>query len=155
MSTATNGSHLRKAPAYRITHVVFAVVLALMVAACSVGTDPSLDEELIEQGKAVYERDCKVCHGDARTGAGATENSPPHGRTGHTWHHADGHLKAIILGTMEYEGKTMPSFEGKITDEELDAVLEYIKAGWDGEQRAWQAEASRQWMESQGGSGAH
>lgn len=118
--------------------------------ACSTGTDPALDEDLIAQGKAVYERDCKVCHGDAKTGAGATENSPPHGRTGHTWHHADGHLKAIILGTMEYEGKTMPSFEGQITDEELDAVLEYIKTGWDSEQRAWQAEASRQWMESQG-----
>ncbi len=133
---------------------VCVILLAAIWSACGGDSDTGLDERLIEQGKAVYERDCQVCHGDARTGAGATDNSPPHGRTGHTWHHPDGHLKAMILGTMEYEGKTMPPFEGKLTDEELDAVLEYIKAGWDGEQRAWQAEASRQWMEAQGG-GAH
>ena len=146
--------HVRRAAPLPLL-CLWAVALALTGVACGSSSNSTLDDELIEQGRAVYARDCEVCHGDARTGAGATVNSPPHGRTGHTWHHADGQLKAIILGTMEYEGKTMPSFEGKITDEELDAVLEYMKAGWDGEQRAWQAEASKNWLESQGSGGGH
>ena len=129
---------------------VSAVVLAVVAVACGADSDAAPNEKQIEQGRAVYERDCQVCHGDARTGAGATDNAPAHGRTGHTWHHPDGHLKQIILGTADYPDKTMPPFEGKLSEEELDVVLEYMKAGWDGEQRAWQAEASRIWLESQG-----
>ena len=122
----------------------------MMAAACGSEESSSTDESLVQQGKAIYERDCQSCHGDARTGAGATDNASAHGRTGHTWHHADGQLKQIILGTLDYDGKTMPSFAGKLSDEELDAVLEYMKSGWDREQRAWQAEVSRKWLEAQG-----
>ncbi len=130
---------------------IWLLVVAAIWVACSADSEDQLDEELIELGRIAYLRDCQVCHGDVRTGAGATDNSPAHGRTGHTWHHADGQLKQIILGTLDYEGKTMPSFEGKLTERELDGLLEYMKAGWDGEQRAWQAEASKNWLESQGG----
>ena len=123
--------------------IVFVVVLA---AACGASESTGLDEELLAQGQELYERDCQVCHGDVRTGKGATDNAPVHGPAGHTWHHADQQLRQMILGTLDYPGKTMPAFPD-LADDEVDALLEYMKSGWDGEQRAWQAGLSRNWIE--------
>ena len=81
------------------------------------------------------------------TGKGAVDNAPVHGPDGHTWHHPDGQLRELILGTLDYPGKTMPSFAEKLTDGEIDAVLEYIKSNWESEQRELQEEVSRNWLE--------
>ena len=123
-----------------------AVVLFVLAAACG-SESPAAESSLIRQGSRIYAEDCLVCHGDARTGEGAVDNAPVHGPTGHTWHHPDGQLKEIILGTLDYPGKTMPPFAEKLTDGEIDAVLEYIKSNWESEQRELQEEVSRNWLE--------
>ena len=41
----------------------------------------------------------------------------------------------------------MPPFAEKLTDGEIDAVLEYIKSNWESEQRELQEEVSRNWLE--------
>jgi mono/diheme cytochrome c family protein len=76
-----------------------------------------------------------------------------HGSTGHTWHHSDQNLTEIILdGSGEMgammrdmmgippETPRMPAWRGKLTDDDIAAILAYIKAGWTPEQRRFQAE---------------
>ena len=50
-------------------------------------------------------------------------NTPIHAPRGHTWHHPDGQLKELILGTLDYPGRTMPGFAEKMTGPEVDAVF--------------------------------
>ena len=121
------------------------VVLIVALGAC--GGGGSSDDDLIELGRTIYAEDCQVCHGEARTGRGGLANAPVHGPDGHTWHHPDGQLRELILGALDYPQKTMPSFVGRLTDSEVDAVLEYIKSNWDTPQLEWQAEVSRNELE--------
>ena len=108
-----------------------ALVLLLLVG-CS-GLQLS-KKDPVEVGKKLYGENCILCHGDAATGEGSIPTAPPHGRQGHTWHHADSQLKGIILGKIDYPGRTMPSFGGILTDEEVNAILAYLKSGWTPEQ---------------------
>ncbi len=136
----------------RIPGLLTGALLIVALAACGGGA--SSDDPLIKLGKTVYERDCLICHGEARTGKGGLPNAPIHGPEGHTWHHPDGQLRDLILGSLDYPGKTMPSFVGKLTDAEVDAVLEYIKSHWDTPQIEWQKEVSRQELELNSGKGS-
>ncbi len=67
--------------------------------------------------------------------------APPHDDTGHTWHHSDALLIAITkFGTARAAGLSgyesdMPAFETDLTDEQIIAVLSYIKATWPDEIR--------------------
>ena len=110
--------------------------------------DPSSEgTALVEEGKRLYAANCQSCHGDAPTGEGRIDSAPSHGPSGHTWHHADGLLEHIILGEFDYPGRTMPSFADSLSEEEVGAVIAYIKTGWSEEQRAAQEVASRNWEE--------
>ena len=104
-------------------------------------------QDLAELGPSLYKENCQSCHGDAATGEGAIPNAPPHGRIGHTWHHADGHLSAIILGESNFPGRTMPSFAGILNEDEVEVILAYLKTGWTDKQRATQAEESEKWKQ--------
>jgi mono/diheme cytochrome c family protein len=75
--------------------------------------------------------------------------APSHGPGGHTWHHADTQIADIILGRAEYPGRTMPSFAGRLSEAEVEALLAHLKGGWTGEQRTAQAEVTRQWEAQQ------
>ncbi|MGP3699908.1 c-type cytochrome, partial [Rhodobacter sp. NSM] len=55
--------------------------------------------------------------------------------SGHTWHHPDAQLLAIIRqGTAAIVGNgyqsDMPGFAGRLTKAEIHAVLDYIKSTW-------------------------
>ena len=61
--------------------------------------------------------------------------APPHDRTGHTWHHSDlvlfeltKHGPQVAAGP-DYESD-MPAYEGVLSDEEIIAVLSFIKSRW-------------------------
>ena len=79
--------------------------------------------------------------------------APPHDASGHTWHHPDevlfritkyGVAKAANLKNYE---SAMPAYEDRLSDEEIVAVLSWIKSTWPPEIRARvdrvNAEASR------------
>ncbi|MEK9605978.1 MAG: c-type cytochrome, partial [Rhodospirillales bacterium] len=56
---------------------------------------------------------------------------------GHTWHHPDSYLFTMTkYGIEKMIGKpypnNMPAYEDKLTDEEILAVLSYIKSTWSG-----------------------
>jgi hypothetical protein len=72
----------------------------------------------------------------------------PHDATGHTWHHGDGFLmdytrrggQAVLDDLGVRYDSAMPAFGDILTDDEIEAILDYIKASWPDEIRAFQAE---------------
>jgi len=106
----------------------------------------------LQFGKELYDDNCASCHGAELEGQPdwqrRLENgrmpAPPHDETGHTWHHSDrvlfeitkGGVGAIVPG---YESD-MPAFVEVLTDEEIRAVLAFIKSTWPERQSAFQEE---------------
>jgi S-disulfanyl-L-cysteine oxidoreductase SoxD len=106
---------------------------------------PELDTEEIAVGKTIYEQYCAACHGFALEGQpdwktqneDGTFKAPPHNADGHTWHHADSQLiKAIELGGARFDGvnvggiSPMPAYANILSNEEMTAILTYIKSTW-------------------------
>lgn len=132
------------------TIMVAAISVAALVTLAACGTTGSPQQSArtaTELGRVIYARNCQVCHGDAKSGKGAVLNAPIHGPDGHTWHHADGQLSEIILGTFDFPGKTMPPFAEILSDKDVDSVLTYMKSNWGKDQLDWQAEVSQNWLE--------
>src|SRR3990172_431258 len=67
---------------------------------------------------------------------------PRHNANGHTWHHPDCQLVRSILegGADKTRPLAMPAFQDKLSYEQIDAVLSYIKLMWTPEQRSVQAQ---------------
>ena len=120
---------------------------------------PPLDPNLVALGEIVYAQNCASCHGvnlEGQTGwkdqnEDGSFKAPPHNADGHTWHHADSLLlEAIELGGARFEGlniggmSNMPAFGEILTDEEVTAVLAFIKSTWPADMRAMQQQASNQ-----------
>ncbi len=118
---------------------------------------PTLAPQAVELGRTVYAAYCADCHGADLQGEAewkvqnedGTFRSPPHDETGHTWHHGDPTLIAAIrLGGARFEGmdvggsSPMPAFGETLTDEEITAVVTFIKSTWPDDIRALQQEAT-------------
>jgi len=135
---------------------LFGVVMMLVSAACSSAADTdnqgviapaAAGSESYVLGQTVYETQCASCHGiegegqfpDAPLEPDITGRygAPPHDETGHTWHHDDDLLIQIIReGGMgdPINFYPMPALESVLSDEEIEAVLAYIKTMWTQEQ---------------------
>jgi mono/diheme cytochrome c family protein len=108
---------------------------------------PTLDAVAVAQGQALYRQQCAECHGQDLEGAPEWKKpladgslpAPPHDGSGHTWHHPDDLLLQIIAqgGDAAYNSK-MPGFSEKLSQPEMLAILEYIKASWAQEEREFQ-----------------
>ncbi|ODT30349.1 MAG: cytochrome C [Kaistia sp. SCN 65-12] len=103
-----------------------------------------------EVGQILYAANCAGCHGANLEGQpdwmkrlpNGRLPAPPHDETGHTWHHSDKQLFTIVksgLGAISpgYEND-MPAFEGVLADEQIVAVLVYIKSKWPERARKYQ-----------------
>lgn len=114
------------------------------------------DAERLAQGARLYAEHCAACHGadlegepDWRIrGPDGLLPAPPHDETGHTWHHPDEQLFAMTkLGTAALVGpdykSTMIGFGDVMSDDEIRAVLDFIKSTWPEAIRRRQAEATR------------
>jgi mono/diheme cytochrome c family protein len=101
------------------------------------------DAEVVARGERVYAEHCASCHGANLEGEPewrspkpeGTMPAPPHDGTGHTWHHPDELLFQLTkygVQAVAPEGykSDMPAFEGVLSDEEIVAVLSFIKAQW-------------------------
>ena len=111
---------------------------------------PVTDEQ-ITVGSQVYAQNCASCHGANLEGQPdwrrRLENgrmpAPPHDESGHTWHHSDQDLfditKLGVGGVVAGYESDMPAFEDILSDEEIAAVLAFIKSTWPERQRESQA----------------
>lgn len=107
----------------------------------------------VSVGKSLYNVHCAACHGARLEGQPDWQKkllngrmpAPPHDATGHTWHHTD----SLLFNITKYgllPGKyappdyrsDMPAFIGTLSDEEIWAVLAYIKSFWPNEIRKTQ-----------------
>lgn len=122
---------------------------AAALAACDRGSTAPValqpdEPKVVAAGKPLYDRHCASCHGFRLEGqpdwrrrdAAGRLPAPPHDASGHTWHHPDDLLFRITkLGVAkasnlkDYES-AMPAFEGVLSDQEIVAVLSWIKAQW-------------------------
>lgn len=148
----------------------FCIAVLLLVTGCRAGGDaanppldatgspPALDPQRVEQGEAIYALHCATCHGANLEGEAdwklqnpdGSFRSPPHDAGGHTWHHSDTQLiDAVRLGGARLPSdiggtSAMPAYDAILTDDEIAAVLDYIKSAWPAEQRQYQWDITRQ-----------
>lgn len=143
----------------------YGLILALAVpvlAAAAIGgihlarQDDGPDPARLALGQRLYDQHCASCHGAELQGepnwqerrADGALPAPPQDASGHTWHHPDQQLFAITKhGLAPFAGadyKTnMKGFGDVLSDDEIQAVLDYIKSRWPAEIRAQQAEITR------------
>lgn len=138
----------------------FAFLVATIIVALQ-SEDRSLadpeNSQQVARGKPVYDRHCASCHGAKLEGQPNWQDklptgrmpAPPHDASGHTWHHPD----EVLFGITKHglvPGKyappsyrsDMPGFGGPLSDEEIWAVLAYIKSSWPLEIRMAQQEVT-------------
>ncbi len=132
-----------------IVSLIIFVVLLLTDGSGS-STDLPMDV-VVAQGQQTYTTYCASCHGINLEGQpdwqqknpDGSLRAPPHDETGHTWHHGDMALiESIKLGGARLPANTgisaMPVYKDILTDQEITAVLAYIKSTWPNDIQATQ-----------------
>jgi mono/diheme cytochrome c family protein len=122
-----------------------------------VGTANANDAQQVALGRQVYGQQCASCHGANLEGQanwqtelpGGGRPAPPHDASGHTWHHPDQLLFDIVkrggrASSPPGYKNNMPAFGGTLSDEQIWAVLAYIKSEWPPGIRAAREQASQQ-----------
>jgi mono/diheme cytochrome c family protein len=127
-----------------------AIVVVILVVAEPFGSPASAvalrpdDAKLVARGEKVYRDQCAACHGarlegqpDWRTrGPDGLLPAPPHDASGHTWHHPDETLIRITkfgvakAANLKDYNSAMPIYDGVLSDDEIIAVLSWIKSRW-------------------------
>lgn len=102
------------------------------------------DPAQIGLGQKIYVQHCAACHGMKLEGQPNWQQrlpngrmpAPPHDESGHTWHHTDDVLFGITkhglvppYAPRDYQSD-MPAFAGTLSDDEIRAVLAYIRNHW-------------------------
>lgn len=133
--------------AVAIAGLLVVVIAAYLFGAKEIETNVAFkpsDVLLVESGKRIYADQCASCHGAELEGEANWREplpnneglrAPPHDETGHTWHHPDAQLFAITkFGGQRFAPTSfksnMPAFEELLSDEEIIAVLSFIKSTW-------------------------
>jgi mono/diheme cytochrome c family protein len=111
----------------------------------------------IAQGQLLYNARCASCHGKNLEGQPNWRSplpngrmpAPPHDKTCHTWHHADEALRGVTKhGLKPFAGDNyesdMPAFGTILNDEEIEAILVFIKSTWPERERAYQQQITQQ-----------
>lgn len=120
------------------------------------------DVQTVRLGESLYRDQCAACHGVDLEGetpdwqvrdADGYLPAPPHDETGHTWHHPDQLLFdmtkygiAEAANLPDYPTR-MPAYDGILEDEEIIAILSFIKSRWPDPVRQYQDEINRRFQE--------
>jgi mono/diheme cytochrome c family protein len=130
----------------------------------SAGTSPTppaphdLDDRLVARGGDIYKANCAVCHGANAEGAPNWQRKGPDGKlppppldaNGHAWHHPSAWLREMIKQGTIHRGGNMPSWEGKLSEDDINSVIAWIQSRWPEEiYRSWLA------MEQKAAAGQH
>jgi mono/diheme cytochrome c family protein len=107
-----------------------------------------LDARLVARGSDIYKVNCAVCHGANAEGAPNWQRKGPDGKlppppldaNGHAWHHPSVWLHDMIRQGSVARGGNMPAWEGKLSDDDIAAVIAWIHSRWPEEiYRSWLA----------------
>lgn len=120
------------------------MLMVFILTGCDAATQESTGSrgatsEQLAVGDKVFQANCQVCHGVKARGvvkdwqkklADGAYPAPPLNGTAHAWHHNDkALLRSINMGGAAIGG-IMPAFKDKLSQEERQAVLAYIKSLW-------------------------
>ena len=83
------------------------------------------------QGETIYAANCASCHAEDGAGYASVQNAPALNGSEHSWHHPD----EQIIGLIRQGGNGMPAVGANWSDEEMAAVLTYVKAWWTPQQQ--------------------
>lgn len=127
------------------------LLIALLLAACQQRALPTSASEFLARSEALYGQHCAECHGVNLEGqpnwkapnAQGVYPASPHNNNGHTWHHPDELLLQIIAYGGSMPASAMPGFDKKLSDEEMEAILDYIKSHWGLDELEFQMEVTR------------
>jgi mono/diheme cytochrome c family protein len=142
---------------------VAGVAMAALLAGGAYGQSPhgkadAANPAQVSRGERVYKRFCSLCHGGNLEGQANWRirkddgklPAPPHDATGHTWHHPDTMLFGIVkyglvppYAPADYPSD-MPAWGDTLRDDDIWAVLAYIKSRWPPDIRRIQQEANAQ-----------
>lgn len=151
---------MRKRKSFFLVMVCGFILLMVMAIFWPIKSDTTFtrldvkDENLIAQGKKTYALHCASCHGVNLEGQSNWSEkrpdglypSPPVDVTGHIWHHPDNYLITLVkYSSTEPLGykDSMPAFNETLTEEEIIAVLTYIKSHWSIKHQAYQEALNR------------
>lgn len=95
-----------------------------------------LDPEKIKRGEDVYRKNCASCHGPNGEATPGWRIQGPDGRyppppldgSAHAWHHSTETLEQMIREGSPAGG--MPAWDGKLTNQQIDDVIVWIKSLW-------------------------
>lgn len=118
--------------------VLFAGVLAIATRAPAqdeqADVTSAVDSEVLALGETIYAANCAACHGAEGEGYASIQNAPALNGSEHSWHHRDEQIISLI----RQGGMVMPAVGAEWSDEEIEAVLSYVKAWWTPQQRDFQ-----------------
>jgi len=133
------------------SRIATAALIVLLLGACeqspfaSLGDTPPdrlAEPQQLARGKAVYGQHCMECHGidgkgppgDWRTrDAAGRFPPPPLDHSAHAWHHPTADLLEIIREGSPGGQGNMPAWKGKLTEQQMQDVVAYIKSLWSDE----------------------
>jgi len=105
-------------------------------------------QQQADEGGVIYQTHCASCHKpDAsgtrnwrQTNANGKYPAPPLNGSAHTWHHPLKGLKNTIRMGGIHLGGAMPSFNDKLDNQQIEAVLAWVQTHWSDEiYFAWQS----------------
>lgn len=96
------------------------------------------DTAKVAAGEQVYRQHCARCHGEHGEGApqwrqAGTDGKyppPPLDGSGHAWHHPRQWLQEMIREGSPAGQGNMPAWKNKLTEQEIDAVVEWFQSTW-------------------------
>ncbi len=102
----------------------------------------------VVSGGKLFKQNCAECHGVNAQGTPGWRKRKPDGKlkppplngTGHMWHHSRAVLTNLIINGTLSQGGGMPAWGGKLTQQEIDAIITWI-------QSKWPEEAYKSWLE--------
>ncbi len=95
----------------------------------------------VVEGKALFQKNCAVCHGVEAVGENTAYRNggekpeggyyaPALNGTAHAWHHPPDMLFRIVKKGSPAKGSPMVGFQGRMNDGEIEAVLAYLRSIW-------------------------
>lgn len=104
---------------------------SLALAACQAAPEGPSDEVLLQDpnyiiGAGLYKRHCSGCHGEG--GEGRTSLGPQINTADWQAANTDDQIRSVIVEGRRVAGTSMESFREVLTDDEIAAVITYIRS---------------------------